>query len=194
MITLRQIERLWEHRQYDRLIVELLGNRAEDSARLRTCLSGSLPAAALALIRLEELNQSHAPLSQKLIRRLLVSQGADGGWDDPLLTALCARALVATGGQGVAIDRALAHLADLQKSEGIWPKEPIRRLAADAYVSAVILYQLGSNSQFRQSVRLSDAVAWFDSTEEVLDHHTQRLWELASLKCRVRHIQSLVWS
>jgi len=194
MITVRQIERLWENRQYDRLTSELLGNRGEDSPHLRSSLSGSLPAAALALIRLDELNQLHAPLSQKLIRRLLVSQSADGGWDDPLTTALCARALISTGGQGIAIDRALAHLADLQKSDGIWPKEPIRRLSADAYVSAFILFQLGGNAQFRDAVRLLDAVSWFERHEAELDDDTRRLWELASLKCRVRQVQALVWS
>src|SRR4051794_5966612 len=194
MITVRQIERLWENRQYDRLTTELLGNRAEDSARLRAYLSGSLPAAALALIRLDELNQAHAALAQKLIRRLLVSQSADGGWDDPLVTSLCARALMSAGGQGAAIDRALAHLADLQKTEGIWPKEPIRRLGADAYVSSFILFQLGGVAQFRQTVRLDDAVHWFESHSDRLDADTRRLWELAALKCRVRRVGALVWS
>src|SRR5438093_803532 len=115
MITLRHIERLWDGRSYDTLIGELLAARAEDSPRLRTLLSGSLPAAALGLIRLDELNQAHAPIAPKFIRRILASQNADGGWDDPLLTALCIRALQTARGQGAAIDRAIAYLADMQK-------------------------------------------------------------------------------
>jgi hypothetical protein len=194
MITVRQIERLWENRQNDRLLAELLSPRAEDGPGLRTMLTGSLAAAALALIRLDELNQAHVPLAQKLIRRLLVSQSADGGWDDPLITALCARALMTTGGQGPCIDRALAHLADLQKSEGIWPREPIRRLPVDPYVSALILYHLGGSSAFRNTVRLADAVTWFERNADRLDDETRRMWELASLKCRVRKVESLVWS
>lgn len=194
MITVKQIQRLWDNRQYDQLIGELLSPRAEDSERLRASLTGSLPAAALALIRLDELNQPHVPLAQKLIRRLLVSQSADGGWDDTLITALCTRALTTTGGQGPCIDRAIAHLADLQKTEGIWPREPIRRLHADAYVSAFILYQLGGSSQFRSAVRLDDAVTWFNRSADHLDDVSRRLWDLAALKCRVRHVESLVWS
>jgi hypothetical protein len=194
MITVKQIQRLWDNRQYDRLIGELLGPRAEDSERLRASLTGSLPAAALALIRLDELNQAHVPLAQKLIRRLLVSQSADGGWDDPLITALCTRALMTTGGQGPCIDRAIAHLADLQKTEGTWPREPIRRLPADAYVSAFILYQLGGSNRFRSAVRLDDAVTWFGRNADRLEEESRRLWHLGALKCRVRLVESLVWS
>ena len=88
----------------------------------------AVPAAALSLIRLDELEQAHNPLSRKLLNVLLVGQELDGGWGDPLTTALCLRALLCGHGQGQAVQRALTYVATMQKAEGIWPKEPLRRM------------------------------------------------------------------
>src|SRR5688572_9196736 len=121
MQTTRQIERFWTARQYGRLTRELLSARSEFSDRLVVELSRSVPAAALALIRLDELNQGHHPLNQVLIRHIIAAQEGDGGWGDPLVTALCLRALTLNRGQGVCVDRGFANLAELQKPQGVWP-------------------------------------------------------------------------
>jgi hypothetical protein len=187
MMTLRQIERFWDGREFDRLVRELLTLRAEDSARLRAMLGGSLAAAALGLIRLDELNASHAPVTQKFVRRILASQTADGGWDNPLVTALCTRALLTSNGHGPAVDRAIAHLADLQKSDGSWPREPIRRLAADPFTTAFVLFTLGSSEAFRAAVRIEDAVTSLAGTRGAeMDVETKKLWNHAVMRANVK--------
>src|SRR5690242_20123657 len=103
MQTTRQIERLWNARQYDRLAAEMLRARPEFSHRLVAELSQSVPAAALALIRLDELNQGFHPLCGKLIRTIIAAQEGDGGWGDPLVSALCLRALMCNRGLGVVV-------------------------------------------------------------------------------------------
>ena len=82
MFTIRQIERLWNARAYRRLAVELLAGRAEGSYRLEAEFARSVPAAALALIRMDELTQSHHSLYRTLLNVLIVGQEADGGWGD----------------------------------------------------------------------------------------------------------------
>lgn len=185
MQTARQIERFWNAKQYDRLARELLAARLESSPRLVGELSRNVPAAALALIRMDELNQSHHPLAQKFIHCILAAQEADGGWGEPLVTALCLRALLCSRGQGVSIERGITYLAAMQKAEGAWPLVPIRRTTEDAFVSAFILFQLASDPTFRATVRFDAAVQWFMQNEAKLDEDTQKLWQRASLRCRV---------
>ena len=188
MQTTRQIERLWSARQYDRLAREILAARPEFSHRLVAELSHSVPAAALALIRLDELSQAHHPLNQVLIRHVIAAQEADGGWGDPLVTAICLRALSCGRGQGPCVDRGFAYIADLQKAEGIWPAVSIRRTSEDAFTSAFILFCLADHPGFRVTVRLEDAVGWFDRHEVSLDGDSQRLWHRASLRSRLRAV------
>ena len=188
MITVKHIERLWTGRMYDRLFRELLANRPEGGLRLELELTGgcrATPAAAMAMIRLNELGQSHHPLQAKLVRTLIATQEPDGGWGDPIATTFALRALLSDNGDGAVIDRGLHYLAMLQKPEGIWPKVPFRRMPADPYVSAFILNQLGAHSRFRAGVRFFDAIDWFESHESSLDPETRRLWDRASLRCRV---------
>ncbi len=185
MMTVRQIEKLWNTKGYTRLLGDLLSGRPEASARLETELLGALPVAALAIIRLDELSQSHVCLCDKLLRTLLAAQESDGGWGDPAVTALCLRALSCDGGAGLAIERGLVYLANLQKSDGIWPNIPIRRLPADPFVSAYILFTLGDHPDFRAGVRFDQAVAWFESHESALDPETRRLWDRAAHRCRL---------
>ena len=73
----------------------------------------------MAIIRLEELSQSHVTLHKSLLRALLASQESDGGWGDPMLTSLCVRALLVNNGGGDAVDRGLSYLAALQQPSGI---------------------------------------------------------------------------
>jgi hypothetical protein len=178
---------------------EFVENRAEAMFGLTTGDDLARPciAAAVAMVRLDELAQSHVRLFGKLLRTVLTSQEPDGGWGDPVATALCLRALMCSRGQGVAIERGLQYLTNLQKSEGIWPKEPIRRLDADPVTSAFILFELGGSEEFRRVVRFGDAVRWFQQSQEALESHVQELWERVARRCDVgtaRPAQMLVWS
>ena len=185
MMTVRQIERNWEAKTYDRLVGDLLIARPESAFRLGLDPNRPVCSAALAVIRLDELDQSHAKIYPKLIKTILVAQEADGGWGDLVITALCLRALFCGQGNGVAIDRGLKYLADLQKTEGIWPNIPIRRMPADPYVSALILYELGDRKPFRDAIRLDDAIEWFTTHDSQLDDPTRQLWCRARTRSRL---------
>ena len=192
MITIRQIERLFQEQRWHRLWDELLANRPEAQfVRLCEQQSDSLrrvvPIAALAMIRLDELAQSHHTFYRRLLNIVLTGQQKDGGWGDPLTTALCLRALLTSNGEGCAVGGALAYLANLQKTEGIWPREPLRRMPADATVSAFILHQLGEFELFRHSVRFDDAIGWFIAHEKRIDDLTWRLWTHAKSRCRLQN-------
>jgi hypothetical protein len=162
MTTVRQIERWWNAGEYARLARELLISRVEDAPQLRQACGSPIPAAALAMIRLEELNQSHAPLYARLLRRVLAAQEADGGWNDPMTTALVLRALLGGRGSGSAIEGALGYLANLQKENGAWPAEAFRRMPADAFVTAFILHQLGTEARFQSTVRPAAALNYLE--------------------------------
>jgi len=187
MTTVRQIERLWEARKYQQIYKELTVARPEGMLHTSWDCPQSIPAAAMVIIRLDELDQSHVPLAGNLIRSLLVTQQLDGGWGDLIATALALRALTRCRGQGLAIERGMAYLANLQQTVGTWPKVPIRRMPADACVSAFILQQLGESAIFRASVRFDDAIAWFARNESSLDDESRRIWASARLKCRGTH-------
>jgi hypothetical protein len=182
MMTLRRIERLWNERQYQRLFSELMSARPEGGLHL----SLQMPAAAtaIALLRLDELTQSQAPVYAQLLRTLISQQHPDGGFGDPATTALCVRALLSCDGFGPAIDAGMNYLANLQKQDGIWPNEPLRRLPADPAASAFILYELSQYPAFRSAIRFFDAVNWFEQNESQLDDAVRRLWNHAALRCQ----------
>ena len=182
MTTIRQLERLWQARQYDRMLRLFVEMRPEASVRLVTHLSHCIPTAAMAVLRLDELNQSHTAFSARMLRVVLAGQESDGGWGDPLTTAPCLRALLCSDGDGPAIDRALTYLANLQKADGLWPKEPFRRLPADPFVSAFILFHLADDSRFAAAVRLDDALRWFRNHQTELDIETARLWRTIAIR------------
>lgn len=184
MITVRQMERDWESRKYQRLLASLTAARPEGMFPFDIAGGRTVPAAAMALVRLDELNQSHVPLYSRLVRALLASQStSDGGWFDPAVTAFCVRALTAGRGNGLAIERGLDYLADLQKADGLWPAGPIRRMVADPCTSAFVLYQLGDTLRFREAVRFDDAVRWLESHPRPLDADAKAWWQLARMKC-----------
>ena len=121
-----------------------------------------------------------SPLYPVLIRAIIASQEKDGGWGDVTVTTLCLRALMLgqnTGGE--AIRRGLKYLADLQKSDGTWPRIPLRRMPADPAVSSFVLYELADESRFRAAVRFEDAVNWFQANAGELDAEAHRLWQRA---------------
>ena len=184
MMTIRQIERQWEAKEYERLFANVVSTRPEAGLKLGIDATRPVSAAAMAIIRLDELDQSHVRLYSKLVRALLAAKEADGGWGDVITTSMCVRALLCGDGKGMAIERGLTYLSELQKAEGIWPNVPIRRMPADPYISALVLYQLGTQPRFRQAVRLADAVHWFSANEGSLDNETRDLWRRARLRCR----------
>jgi hypothetical protein len=188
MTTVHQIERRWEAKCYAKLFDELLAARPEGGLRLGIDTTRPIPAAALAIIRLDELSQSHVKLYSKLVKHIVWAQESDGGWGDLATTALCMRALFCGNGEGVAIDRGLKYLAELQKTEGIWPNVPVRRMPADPYVSALLHYQLGGDPRFRQAIRLSEAIGWFTSNNPIgLDKEARALWERARIRRRLHN-------
>jgi hypothetical protein len=184
MTTVRQIERQWNAKAYGRLSQEMLAARPEAGARLALGLARAVPATALALLRLDELNLAHVPFYPKLLRSLLAAQEADGGWGDPLTTALALRALLNGQGSGLAIERGTSYLANLQRPEGIWPNEPMRRMPGDPFISAFVLYQLGDRAEFRQGIRFQEAVNWFEIHSASLEADVRRLWDRAALRWR----------
>jgi hypothetical protein len=184
MQTVRQIERQWEAKSYNKLASDVLATRPEGTFRHGLDTSRAVPAAALAIIRLDELSQSSAKIYSKLIRTLIAAQEADGGWGDLVTTALSLRALLCGSGDGAAIQRGMAYLANLQKSEGIWPNIPMRRMPGDPYISALILYELGENPAFHHSVRVADAMRWFGENESAMDQATRQLWARVQKRCR----------
>jgi hypothetical protein len=182
MLTVRYIERLWDARRYDRLLQELIAPRVEAVAVDELTHNSVASAAALALVRLDELHSPHAPICSRLIRTLISVQKSDGGWGDVATTALCLRALSLQNGQGVVIGGGMGYLAALRQPAGIWPKLPIRRMPEDALVSAFTILQLGDNDLFRAAVRLEAAFAWFDSHRWILEPAALSLWDHARLR------------
>ena len=187
MLTIRHLNRLWSDKNHTRLFRDLLAYRPDAAALAQVQLAQPFATAALGLIRLHELHQDHTPLYTTLLRHLLAAQQSDGGWSDPATTSICLRALLlGQSARGDAIDRALTYLAHLQKSDGLWPSIPIRRLPADPEVSAFILSQLVDAPRFTAAIRLDDAFDWFDAHASALDPHTRALWQRARTRCRAR--------
>jgi hypothetical protein len=156
-----------------------------------------LPAAAMLVVRLDELAQAYVPLYSQSVRTVLMGQRPDGGWGDTMVTALCIRALLCGQGHGVAIERGLASLAALQKEEGIWPGMPVRRMPVDSFASAFVLMQLGDAEAFRQAVQFDRAVEWFRQSEPALDAESKKLWSHAkrrSVPARVTKPRTAVTS
>ena len=182
MITVRQLERLWQEKAFERMSAMLLEMRSEASPRLAQELARPTPIAALAIIRLDELAQAHTPFSSRMIRATLAAQELDGGFGDALTTALCIRALSCSAGHGPAIDRALNYLATLQKEDGSWPRIPFRRFPGDAFTTALLLYHLGENEGFIHATRAEAAFDWLSAHEPELDIETTRLFRSLRLR------------
>src|SRR5690606_28134963 len=108
MITVRQIEKLINNGSYERLLQDLMSPRPEGSVRIiRQIGSPRIGAAAMGMIRLDELSQSSVSLCPKLLRMVLRAQQPDGGWGDLMTTALCVRALLIDTGSGPAVQQGL---------------------------------------------------------------------------------------
>ena len=179
MITLHRIDRLFSEHKHPRLYRELVAARPEAFVGLDDALTHVAPIAALGIIRLDELNQSHTSTYRRLLNVLLTSQKPDGGWGDCVTTALVVRALLCGGGHGSAVERGLFYLARMQQDDGLWAVES----SGNALVSAFVLMQLGDRSEFRQRVRFGAALAWFTTHRKSLNPATQKLWNHAAVRC-----------
>jgi len=142
MLTTKQTERLWHLKAFERLTDELCAGRAEAVGGIRQLLRGPLVAAALTVIRMGELNQSHQPFVSQMVKFLIASQQSDGGFGDAATTALVVRALASDRGAGPALEAGLTFLDHLQRDDGEWPKVPLKRLPGDPAVTAFVLLQL----------------------------------------------------
>src|SRR5256885_12828902 len=135
MITVRHIERLFSHHQHPRLYRELIAGRPEATLGrgVDGVLAGVVPIAALGMIRLDELSQSHTSVHRRLLNVVLTAQQPDGGWGEVMTTAIAVRALLGGGGNGAAVERGLAHLASLQNhDDSLWPREMSRDALREA--------------------------------------------------------------
>jgi hypothetical protein len=190
MITVRYIERLFSGQQHPRLYRELIAGRPEAAFALQALLARPVAIAALGMLRLDELSQSLTSVYRRLLGVVLTAQQRDGGWGDPMTTALAVRALLGGGGHGDAVDRGLNYLLRLQKQDGRWPRESTGRMdsdlsGGDSFASAFVLLQLGDRKVFRESTHFADAVAWFAAHAASLDPDARRLWSHAAVRCRV---------
>jgi hypothetical protein len=186
MMTVRQIERLYSAKDYSRLLHDLTSHRADALIRWDSRASRPTLAAAMAAMRLDELNQAHHPYCGKLLQVVLAAQESDGGWGDPLTTALCLRALLASRGDGMVIERGVAYLAQVQRDEGAFPTGPFRRMPADTHVTAGVMYLLAEYPAFWAGVRAADAADWLDREIKTMDEATRVVWRHGSLRCRLR--------
>lgn len=186
MMTVRMIERTYCAKDFSRLLHDLTSHRADALVQWDARASRATLAAAMVVIRMEELSQAHHPFAAKLLRVILGAQEADGGWGDPLTTALCLRALLASRGDGPAIARGLAYLAAVQHEEGAFPAGPFRRMPADAHVTAAICYFLGEYATVWESVHMNAAADWLDHQSSTMSDATRVLWRHGSLRCRIR--------
>ncbi len=78
MTTVRQIQRLWSAKAFDKLLQHLLLPRAEASDRLLAELTGPVAAAAMVVVRLDEMAQTFAPLNAEAIRVVVAAQSPTG--------------------------------------------------------------------------------------------------------------------
>ena len=159
MTTVKQMDGMWTDGQGKKLFAELSKFRPDVPEFLTAELGGSAVAtAALSMIRLQELSQTRTSLYRALLARLTVTQEADGGWGDALATTLATRALLNEPEGRSAGMKAVILLGNLQKEDGSFPRETIRRLSGDALATAFILAHLSRISDVANRFRLEAAI------------------------------------
>lgn len=185
MTTVRQIGGLWQEGQTGKLMAQLAQYRGDLPDWLAADLAGNPTAvAAVALIRLAELDQTHTPAAANLTRKLLADQLPDGGFGDTLVTALAVRALrllIAPAAKSAA-GRGLAHLTALQQDDGSFPREPLRRMPACPTTTAFVLVQLGADPVAAAQLRVEAALSTLNHRKT--DARQSQLAKLALLRTR----------
>jgi hypothetical protein len=86
----------------------------------------------------------------------------------------------------IAVDRLLAALSGMQREEGLFDAPADRSDDQRAVVSAFIYYLLGSDSRFREVVRIFDLLDWFEQREYTLPRDAGEVWSLACAGSRDR--------
>jgi len=155
--------------------------RPEASGRLAAELSHALPAAAMVVIRLDELNQSHLPLCRRMIRTILAPKRPTGDWRRDDHGHLPSRFALRQWRRRGHHPRA-QYLAALQKPEGAWPRFPSAGSPPDAFVSAFVLFHLIDQRCFQSAVNIDSALNWFHQNAAQLDPETSKLWRSIQLK------------
>jgi hypothetical protein len=196
MITVRQIERLFQARDYKRLMVQCAAGRVEHNPPAGGAIGhdrqvdfgdgcgSTLPAvaSAVAVLRLDELNQGHAPVVRSLLAEVLRLQRPDGSWGDPVSTVLCWRALVRGGVQPARAELAIDWLASHQREDGGWASGASSRMPSDLPTTAIVLLHLASEISGHDRVRLDEARELLGRWEIDLDDPHRRLARTARLK------------
>lgn len=160
MTTVRQMDGMWTDGQGKKLFAELSKFRPDVPEFLTTELGGSaVAAAALSMIRLQELSQTRTPLYRALLARLTVTQQPDGGWGDTLATVLAARALLNDAEGRSAGMKAVVLLSGLQLEDGTFPRTTSRRIAGDTLATAFFLAHLVRIPDVANRIRLEAAVS-----------------------------------
>jgi len=194
MLSAATIQRRFESQEYDQLLDALARNGMPLPLPLRVRLSAG-PAATLglALRRLVELTYGPTALSRAMLDALLAIQNADGSFpgnsaSDPLATACVLAALNRVQQEQPAArepaiehakNAAIASLSMKQDHDGLFRCGDERTDLDAATTSAFVLYLLGREDDFRQSVRYADLCVWFEEHERQLDRTTRLLWEMA---------------
>ncbi|MEM8873507.1 MAG: hypothetical protein AAGD32_04530 [Planctomycetota bacterium] len=139
MMTAKQIERWWRAQRYGKLLAGITAGRTGPAYDRLTRNPTPTAAAALGLVRLCELGQQFAPITGLLVRELVESQRADGGWgDDVAVTAAAVRGLMLTGG-GISAERGVEHLRRVQREDGPFPDPAVRRMPAHGEATAAVV-------------------------------------------------------
>ncbi|HMO25672.1 MAG TPA: hypothetical protein PKB10_05335 [Tepidisphaeraceae bacterium] len=183
MTTARQIQKLWQTHDYKRLARLCLEARADALEPVIPTLACPVGAAALALLRLTELSPFPTPMHAGLAQVLANHQHNDGGWGEPVLTAIAVRALLLADLQRDRASAGMANLGRLQRDDGLWPGGGTHRLPGDPVVTLFVLLQLGTESAFRFVTRIDRAIEAID-THPGLDAPSRRALAIARLRTR----------
>ena len=191
MISVHMIARMFETRQFDRLLGALAGNGLALPLPVRAVLLQSpVGVIALALRRLAELTYGPTEAARAMLGELLEAQAADGAFERcPVATAAAAAALRQLADQpagydpevGLAHERAIAALAGMQRDDGLFATGDDRTVDDRETTSAFVLYLLAGDEPFRQAVRMHDLMNWFDerAAERRLGDDASGLWRMA---------------
>ncbi len=204
MLSLNLIERLFDAREFDRLLDSVAGNGLELPLPLRIGLSqAAAGVVAVALRRTVDLSYTHTLLAERMATFLLAAQSDDGSFDaDPLITAAAAAAWGrmlterhAGPGSPIAAGRtmAMAALAQMQTDDGLFRSTNDRSLEDMEMTAAFVLFLLGNDDAFCSAIRIADLCRWFEQRHARLDRMTQRLWQMSRDPGHTgrRHLQTI---
>ncbi len=200
MLSVHQIERQFRARHFESLLRGVAPIGIDWPLPLQIRL-GSQPVAAMALAlkRVIELTYGPTALSRELTQAIIDQQNADGSFGDsgirgplgdPLATAAVIAALSALAHEhasaphpeaAVALERALAALANFQADDGLFHCPADRTDDDRALGSIFILTLLAGDDDFRQAVRLADLMNWCDEHAGNLDREAAKLWRMACI-------------